>query len=84
MKQDQTHVVFLHSLLLLSSSFTLDYNNIIYNEKFHAKKLQDSNNAPFWRHKRSSLKSGYVNLVAPKKINAPTTPSLIGPNVIIL
>ncbi len=65
-------VVFFHSLLLLSSSFTLDSNNIIHNEKFHAKNLQDFNNAPFWRHKMSNLRSDYVNLVAPKKANAPT------------
>jgi hypothetical protein len=49
------------------------------------KNLQDFNNTPFWRHKTSNLMSGYVNLVAPKKTNAPTTPSsLVGPNVIIL
>ncbi len=45
--------MFLHLLLLLSSSFTLDSNNIIYNDELHAKHLQDFNNASFWGHKTS-------------------------------
>jgi hypothetical protein len=54
-------VVFLHPLFLLSSFFTVDFNNIIYNEECHAKELQDFNNTSIFKGiKPLNLSSGYA------------------------